>query len=71
MKLKDIRTKTKEELQKEISKFKEELFKLRFRKVTDVVENPSLIRAIRKDIARMKTVINERARTETAAKNTN
>jgi len=60
MNIKEIRTKTDEELAKELKNRKEELFRLRFRKITDVVENPSLLREIRKGIARMKTVLRER-----------
>ncbi|MCK4909408.1 MAG: 50S ribosomal protein L29 [Planctomycetes bacterium] len=67
MKIKDIRAKTDEELKAEIAKLKEELFKLRFRQVTDIVENPSLVRELKKEIARMKTVIKERSFSPPAA----
>ena len=59
-KLKEIREKKTEELLKETEGLKEELFRLRYRKVTDVVENPALIREIKKNIARYKTILRER-----------
>ena len=60
MKIKEVCDKTDTEISTEIKNLKEELFRLRFRKVTDVVENPSLVRNIRKDIARLKTVLRSR-----------
>lgn len=57
---KDLRDKTTEELQKELDTLVEGLFRLRFRKVTDVVENPAEFRKSRRDIARIKTVLRER-----------
>lgn len=64
MKIKEIRGKSDQELLAEIKNLKEELFRLRFRKVTDVVENPSLVRGLRKDIARMKTILQEKQITQ-------
>lgn len=61
MNLKEMREKIDAELITEIKNRKEELFRLRFRKVTDVVENPSLVRGLRKEIARLKTILRERA----------
>ncbi|MBI4713043.1 MAG: 50S ribosomal protein L29 [Planctomycetes bacterium] len=57
MTLKEMREKTKDELLAEIKSRKDELLRLRFRKVTDVIENPSVVREIRKNIARLKTVL--------------
>ena len=59
-KAKDFRDKTTEELHKELDTLVEGLFRLRFRKVTDVVENPAEFRKSRRDIARIKTVLKER-----------
>lgn len=59
-KAKDLREKTSEELQKELEGLVEGLFKLRFRKVTDVVENPSAFKLQRREIARIKTILRER-----------
>jgi len=51
---------TVEELNKKLNDLVEGLFKLRFRKVTDVVENPAQFKKDRRNIARIKTVLRER-----------
>jgi len=51
---------TDEDLKKKLSELVEGLFKLRFRKVTDVVENPAQFKKDRRNIARIKTVLRER-----------
>lgn len=61
MNVKEIRDKSNEELNKEMTSLKEELFNLRFQKATGQLENPSRIKDIKKTIARIKTVITERA----------
>lgn len=66
MKAEEIRSKSAEELQQELSALKEELFKLRFQHATNQLENPQQIAAVKKDIARVKTVIREQ---ELAANN--
>jgi large subunit ribosomal protein L29 len=58
--LKEWRGKTRDELVSEFKKLKEELFRLRLRKVTDVIENPAVIREITKNIARLNTLLRER-----------
>ena len=55
-----------EELRKELENLVKGLFNLRFRKVTDVVENPSAFKQHRREIARIKTEL--RARELKAAK---
>lgn len=60
MKPQDIRELTEEEIQERISELKEEQFRLRFRSSTMELENPKLINQIRRDIARMKTILRER-----------
>ena len=60
MTIKEIREKSNEELGKQITSLKEELYTLQFQQATGNVENPMRIREIRKTIARMKTVITER-----------
>ena len=60
MKADAIRNKTTEELQAELVSLKEELFKLRFQHATNQLDNPSQIASVKKDIARVKTVITER-----------
>lgn len=57
---KEMRGKTNEELEKELDGLVEGLFKLRFRKVTDVVENPAEFKKNRRQIARIKTILRER-----------
>jgi large subunit ribosomal protein L29 len=51
---------TDEDLNKKLNELIEGLFKLRFRKVTDVVENPAQFKKDRRNIARIKTVLRER-----------
>ncbi len=57
---KEIRQQNTEDLEKELEGLVEGLFKLRFRKVTDVVENPAEFKKSRRHIARIKTVLRER-----------
>ena len=60
MKAKEIRERSDDELRKALSDLEEQLFKLRFQKSTGQIENPTKIREVRKDIARVLTVINDR-----------
>lgn len=60
MKPQDIRELTDEEIQERLAELKEEQFRLRFRSATMELENPKLINQIRRDIARMKTILRER-----------
>lgn len=59
MKINDIRKMSADELQKELVALKEELFKLRFQNATNQLENPKQIESVKKDIARVKTIIRE------------
>ena len=61
MKAKDFRERSDDELRKSLDDLREQLFKLRFQKSTGQIENPQKIREVRKDIARVLTVINQRA----------
>jgi large subunit ribosomal protein L29 len=56
----DIRDLSSEEILEQIGQAREELFRLRFRGATQELESPTLIRALRRDIARMKTILRER-----------
>lgn len=56
----DIRDLSNDEILEQIGQAKEELFRLRFRSATQELENPALIKALRRDIARMKTILRER-----------
>jgi len=60
MKAKEFRDKSIDELAKTLGDLEEQLFKLRFQKSTGQIEDPTKIRVVRKDIARVKTVMNER-----------
>ncbi|MDR2832447.1 MAG: 50S ribosomal protein L29 [Streptococcaceae bacterium] len=60
MKANEIRNLTTTEIEAKINELKDELFSLRFQLATGQLENTSRIRTIRKSIARMKTIINER-----------
>ena len=67
MKAKDLREKSHEELDKSLGDLEEQLFKLRFQKSTGQIENPQKIREVRKDIARVRTVLSEHRMTLEAA----
>jgi large subunit ribosomal protein L29 len=58
----ELREMTIEELRQEEATLRKELFNLRFQKVTGELQNPRRIREVRKDIARVLTVINEKLR---------
>lgn len=60
MKAADIRELSDSEIQQRIVEAQEELFRLRFRSATQQLENPSLMRKLRRDVARMKTILRER-----------
>lgn len=60
MKAKEIRNMSKEDLNKQVTKLKNELFNLRFRLATGQLDNPSSIKNVKRDIARVKTIIRER-----------
>ena len=60
MKINEIRELTTEELQLKVTELKKELFTQRFALATNNLENPMKISAIKKDIAKVLTVIRER-----------
>ena len=60
MNAKEIREKTVAELNELLAKKKEELFNLRFQDAINQLENPMRISAVKKDIARVKTVLREK-----------
>ncbi|MCI9225555.1 MULTISPECIES: 50S ribosomal protein L29 [unclassified Acutalibacter] len=59
MKASDIRELTADELNTKLSDLKAELFNLRFQLAINQLDNPMRIQAVKKDIARVKTVIRE------------
>ena len=60
MKPSEIREKTIAELNEELVELKEELFKLRFQHATNQLENPLKLKSVKRDIARVKTILRER-----------
>jgi large subunit ribosomal protein L29 len=62
----DLRTKTDDQLTAELTELKREQFNLRFQSATNQLENPSRIREVRRTIARIKTLQNERAKSAEA-----
>ena len=57
-----LRTKSVEELQAELVDAKKELFNLRFQNATNQLNNTSRINDVRKNIARIQTIITEKAK---------
>ena len=58
----NLRTKSVEELQAELIDAKKELFNLRFQNATNQLQNTSRINDVRKNIARIQTIITEKAK---------
>ncbi len=56
----NLREMTVEEIQAHLDQLREEQFRLRFRAATSQLENPMLVRTIRRDIARIRTILRER-----------
>jgi large subunit ribosomal protein L29 len=61
MKVKEIREFNEQELEEKVKELKEELFNLRFQEATGQLENCMRIQEVRRSIARVKTVLRERA----------
>ena len=61
MKVKDVRDLNEQELEEKVKELKEELFNLRFQLATGQLENVMRIKEVRRNIARVKTVLRERA----------
>ena len=61
MKVKDVRELNEQELQEKVKELKNELFNLRFQEATGQLENVMRIKEVRRSIARVKTVLRERA----------
>ena len=59
MKSSELRDLSIEELQKKLVDFKEELFSLRFQMVTGQLGNPMRIKEVKRNIARVKTILRE------------
>ena len=61
MKAEDLRAKTIDELNDELNGLAKEAFNLRFQKASGQLENTARVRAVRRDMARVKTVLNQKA----------
>lgn len=66
MKINKIKEMSSPELEKELAELKNELFKLRFSLATNGLDNPLKIREVKKDIARINTVLTQRKMSEEA-----
>jgi large subunit ribosomal protein L29 len=60
MKAEDVRTKTVDQLKDELTGLQKEAFNLRFQRVSGQLENTARVRAVRRDIARIKTILSEK-----------
>ncbi len=60
MKNKKLNEMSSPELEKELTELKSELFKLRFSLATNGLDNPMRIREVRREIARVKTILRKR-----------
>jgi large subunit ribosomal protein L29 len=61
MKTEEVRSKTDTELAFDLAKMRKELFGMRFKGATETSANPARIEAVRRSIARIQTVLHERA----------
>ena len=61
MKIEDARAKNDGELESELMALKKEQLNLRFQRATGQLENTARVRAVRRDVARIKTILKQRA----------
>jgi large subunit ribosomal protein L29 len=61
MKAADLRDKTPDQLRDQLASLKKEAFNLRFQKATGQLENTSRMLVVRRDAARVKTILNQKA----------
>ena len=64
----DLRAMTVDQLDDELLRLKKEQFNLRFQRATGQLENSSRVRVVRRDIARLKTIAQQKRAPKTAAK---
>lgn len=62
----ELRNKTPDQLRDQLVSLKKEAFNLRFQQATGQMENTARMRLVRRDVARVKTILNEKARTAAA-----
>ena len=58
----DLRARTEDELTEEVDTLGKEIFNLRFQRASGQLENTARVRQVRRDIARIKTILGERRR---------
>ena len=63
----ELINKTPDQLQEQLVALKKEAFNLRFQQATGQLENTSRMRAVRRDVARVKTILNQKAAAAAAA----
>ncbi len=61
MDAKEMREKTPDQLREELANLKKEAFNLRFQQATNQLENTARMRVVRRNAARVKTILNEKA----------
>ena len=61
MKAAELRDKTPDQLREQLETLKKESFNLRFQKATGQMENTARVKSVRRDAARVKTVLNQKA----------
>ncbi|TYB80732.1 50S ribosomal protein L29 [Maritimibacter fusiformis] len=61
MNAKELRDKTPDQLREQLADLKKESFNLRFQQATGALENTARVRQVRRDAARVKTILNEKA----------
>ena len=57
----DLRSKTPDQLREDLATLKKEAFNLRFQQATGQMESTARMKTVRRDVARVKTVLNEKA----------
>jgi len=67
MKAEELRDKTPDQLREELENLKKESFNLRFQAATGQLENTARQRTVRRDAARVKTILNEKAQAAAAS----
>ena len=64
MKVEDVRAKSDDELKEQLLDLRKEAFNLRFQTASGQLENTARVRQVRRDIGRIKTILNERRRSQ-------
>ncbi len=67
MKVEDVRAKSEDELKEQLLDLRKEAFNLRFQTASGQLENTARVRHVRRDIGRIKTILNERRRAQAPA----